>query len=150
HGYAVWAPLLPDNRRPDAQKYWDFLHSQGWDFKDTVLVGHSSGATRVLNLLASEEFPKIKAAVLAGVFLNERLTNKSPDFPDKSQFARLFPEDGFDWEEIKQKADKFYFVHGDNDPYCSYEDARKAAKKVQGKLVTVDKGGHLTVDSGVL
>lgn len=148
-GYEVWAPLLPDNHRPSAKKYWDFLHESDWDFADTVLVGHSSGATSVLNVLARPDFPKVRAAVLVGAFLNENLTNKSPDFEDKSQFAELFPEEGFNWPAIKTKAEKFYFVHGDNDPYCAYDDAVAAAKALGGTLITISNGGHLSASSGV-
>ncbi len=152
-GYEVWAPLLPDNHRPSAEKYWEFLHSGDWEFADNVLVGHSSGATSVLNLLARPEFPKVKAAVLVGAFLNEDLTSQSPDFKDPRQFAELFPPDGFDWRLIRQKAERFYFVHGSDDPYCSYDNAANAAEKLKGVLIAiiaVPDGGHLSVDSGIV
>lgn len=149
-GYQVWTPQLPDSQRPSAQKYWDFLHeATDWDFADNVLVGHSSGATSVLNLLSEPDFPKVKAAVLVGVFLNEDLTSTSPDFRDGSQFAELFPLAGFDWPTIKMKAEKFYFIHGDNDPYCAYDDAVAAAVELGGELLTIPSGGHLSVASGV-
>lgn len=148
-GYEVWAPVLPDSHKPSASKYWDFLHSVDWDFSGNVLVGHSSGATSVLNLLMRPEFPKVKAAVLVGAFLNEDLTIGSPDFEDDTQFANLFPPAGFDWPVIKIKAEKFYFVHGDNDPYCAYDVAVAAAKQLGGTFVAVPGGGHLSVSSGV-
>ena len=119
NGYELWAPLLPDSHRPNTKKYWEFLHSKDWDFSDNVLVGHSSGATSVLNLLSSPEFPRVRAAVMIGLFLNERLTSQSPDFPDKDQFSELFPVAGFDLEAIKSKAKKFYIVHGDDDKQAS-------------------------------
>ena len=143
-GYEVWAPLLPDNNRPDEQTYWDFLTGSQWDFADNALVGHSSGATSVLSLLARPTFPKAKAAVLVGVFLNEDLTSKSPDFEQAGQFAGLFPSAGFDWEAIEQKAEKFYFVHGDNDPYCAYDDAVEAAQTLGGELITLPGAGHIS------
>lgn len=143
-GYEVWAPVLPDNMRPNANKYWEFLHNSDWDFTDNVLVGHSSGATSVLNLLSNPEFPKAKAAVLVGAFLNERLTKGSSDFTDNTQFKDLFPAEGFDWQYVKSRSDKFYFIHGDNDPYCAHEDTKEAANLVGGKLVTVYGGGHLS------
>lgn len=147
--YEVWAPELPDNDRPNTKTYWDFLTSQNWDFRENVLVGHSSGATTILNLLANPDFPKVKTAVLVGVFLNEDLTSKSADFEQTGQFASLFPKSGSDWSVIKQKAEKFYFVHGDDDPYCSYQDALEASKQLGGELITIDGGGHLSSSFGV-
>ena len=148
-GYEVWVPLLPDNDRPNEQTYWDFLASSQWDFADNVLVGHSSGATSVLNLLARPTFPKAKAAVLVAAFLNEDLTSKSPDFEQAGQFAGLFPPDGFDWEAIKQKAERFYFVHGDDDPYCAYNDAVEAARALNGELITMPGAGHISESPAV-
>ena len=148
-GYEVWAPLLPDNDRPNDMTYWKFLASQNWDFHDNVLVGHSSGATTVLNLLAREEFPQVKAAVLVGAFLNEDLTSKSADFDHTDQFADLFPADGFDWQVIQRKAEKFYFVHGNDDPYCSYADAVETCETLGGEMITIQNGGHLSTRFGV-
>ena len=148
--YEVWTPLLPDNERPNAETYWNFLHASGWDFTDAVLVGHSSGATSVLNLLSRPEFPRVSAAVLVGAFLNENLTKGSPDFEDARQFAALFPEEGFNWPVIKEKAQHFYFVHGDDDPYCAYGDAMAAAKELDAELLTIPNGGHLSSSSNVI
>ena len=142
-GYEVWAPVLPDNHRPNAKTYWDYLLSQGWNFQDNVIVGHSSGATEVLNLLSSRDFPKVRAAVLVGVFLNQDLTSRSASF-ESDQFTDLCPEAGFDLTEIMQNAEKFYFVHGDDDGYCSYDDAVQACHAVGGEMITITNGGHLT------
>ncbi len=146
-GYEVWTPVLPNNHTPNRTEYWDFLTTKGWGFNDNVIVGHSSGATTVLNLLARSEFPKVKAAVLVGAFLNQNLTSKLSDF-ETDQFAQLFPEEGFDLSIIKKKADSFYFVHGDNDGYCSYDDAVDASRALGGKMITVKNGGHLTSSYG--
>lgn len=146
-GYEVWAPELPGSTQPSAERYWKLLGSAGWDFKDNVLVGHSSGATSVLNLLARAGFPRAKAAVLVGVFLNERLTRGSADFADNDQFIDLFPAKGFDLQALKERAERFYFVHGDDDPYCAYEDTKGAVAEVDGELITVASGGHLSGDS---
>lgn len=148
-GYEVWAPVLPGNDKPNEEVYRKFLMSNDWTFEDNVLVGHSSGATTVLNLLARNDFPPVKAAVLAGVFLNEDLTSKSADFVQTGQFMNLFPKAGFDWRAIKEKSEKFYFVHGDDDPYCSYTDALEACRTLDGQMITVKDGGHLSTNFNV-
>ncbi len=45
----------------------------------------------------------------------------------------------FDFENIKNKAQKIIFIHSDNDPYCPLEHAEYLAKKLNGELI-VEKG----------
>ena len=52
NGYKVLHPLLPDNHTPNKQIYNTFLFGREWDFPDYVMVGHSSCATAILNLLS--------------------------------------------------------------------------------------------------
>jgi hypothetical protein len=145
--YSIYAPSLPENHTPDREKYSKFLHDSGWDFTDNILVGHSSGATTVLNLLSEDRFPKVKAVILLGTFLNEKLL-KDVSWYEPGQFDNLFLAD-YDADKIKQKAGGFYFVHGDNDPFCDINDARNLSKKVGGKFITIKNGHHLGGTSGI-
>jgi hypothetical protein len=145
-GYEVYAPTLPNNDAPNMNTYDAFLRDSGWDFTDNILIGHSSGATTILNLLSSEWFPHVKAVVLVGVFLNEKLT-KSVEWYVPGQFDNLFlPE--YDPQVLKAKADKFYFVHSDNDPYCDINDAKMLSDEVDGVFITIHRGHHLGGSSG--
>lgn len=142
-GYDVFAPELPGNDTPNKDVYDDFLRTSGWDFTDNLLIGHSSGATTVLNLLSTDWLPQVKAAVLVGTFLNERLLH-DVDWYSETQFSHLFPEGGFNVDAIKQKAGHLYFVHGDQDPLCDYDDAREFCQKVGGVFVPVKNAGHFS------
>lgn len=145
-GFEVFFPLLPDNTKPNRQTYEKFLRESDWNFSDNLVVGHSSGATTALNLLLTDWFPKQKAVVLVGAFLNEKFTKKLGAFPD-GHFDDLFVEE-FVPEKIKQKAEAFYFVHGDDDPYCDIEDAKKLCNAVGGTFITIPGGHHLGGSSG--
>lgn len=147
NGYSVFAPLLPENHTPNKEIYDKFLKESNWDFEDNILVGHSSGATTVLNLISSDWFPKIKAAVLVGVFLNEKLLGEKIEWYKKGQFDGLFTVK-FDPSKLKQKCQHFYFIHGDNDPFCDIADAKELCSKVGGKFVEVPNGLHLSASSG--
>lgn len=145
-GYVVRAPRLPNSLTPDREVYEKFLLSRGYEFADSILIGHSSGATTVLNLLQLEKIPTVDTAVLVGVFLNERLTSS---LSEPGQFDKLWPPDGFDIKALKKAARRFIFIHGDNDPYCSYDDAREFAEALNAQFITVPNGLHLSNSSGI-
>ncbi len=140
-GYKVFAPLLPDNKIPNRHTYDTFLQNSGWDFSDNLIVGHSSGATTALNLLSSDWFPNASTVILAGTFLNQRLT-KDADWVLPGQFDNLFL-DSYDASAIKKRAAAFYFVHGSNDPYCDIDDARKMCEELGGTFIVIPNGHHL-------
>lgn len=146
-GYEVYFPQLPDCHTPDLETYDKFLQNSNWNFEDNLLIGHSSGATTALHLLGQNWFPKIRATALIGTFLNEKLMENA-SWHEAGQFDKLFVET-FEPEKIKPKSDKFYFVHGDDDPYCDYDDARKLCNELGGKFLTLPGGGHIAKSSGI-
>lgn len=146
-GHTVWAPQLPSSHTPNREIYQEFLLSQGWDFTDNILVGYSSGATTVLNLLQSGALPRVDTAVLTGVFLNETLT---AHLSDDGQFDQLWPPNGFNVELLRRAARRYIFVHGDDDPYCSYEDARGLAAQLGAMFITIPGGKHLNGVAGCM
>lgn len=145
-GYAVFAPVLPQNHTPTRTIYDKFLRESDWDFHNNVLIGHSSGATTILNLLSINWFPHVRAAILVGAFLNEKWTKQAPWY-EPGQFDNLFL-DTYDSKKIRSKADAFYFVHGDNDPYCDIEDAQTLCAQLKGEFITIKNGHHLGSSSG--
>lgn len=143
-GYEVWVPELPGNHTPNRFVYDEFLRESSWDFTDNVIIGHSSGATTVLNLLSADWFPKIEKAILVGMFVNEdKLRANKPGWYEDGQFDQLFPEE-FAMATIQQKAHELVFIHGTDDPYCAYEDARALCDQLGGTLESVEDGLHLS------
>lgn len=137
-GYKVWVPLLPSNHTPNVQVYNDFLLNSGWDFTDNIVVGHSSGAVSVLNLLMESRCPVIKAACMVGVWAHMDGTDLGAE-----QFKDLFPVQGFDFSKIKHHAKYFMYIHGSDDPYCPIEQAKWLAEQTGGDFITVKGGQHL-------
>lgn len=137
-GYEVWVPLLPGNHTPNRELYNDFLLGSDWDFQDNIVVGHSSGAVSVLNLLNDERCPKVRLGVMVSAW-----DHGVPDGMDAMQFAHLFPPNGFDFELIKHKSDKLEFLHSDNDPYCPLEQAQYLASRLDAPLTVIHDGEHL-------
>lgn len=137
-GYEVWVPLLPNNHTPDRRVYNDFLFNSGWDFTDNLVIGHSSGAVTVLNLLMDDRCPKIGLGVIVGAWYQSADPWTPPD-----QFKSLFPESGFDFNKIKAKSGNLVYMHGENDPYCPLEQAKWLAKQTNSEIVVVPNGHHL-------
>lgn len=140
-GHKVWLPQLPNSDRPDAKAYTEFLLSNK-DFvfdKDTVILGHSSGAVEILHLL--QNLPadsSIKAAILVSAF---------KDNLDWDALDGLFVEP-LDFEAIKRHCENFIFVHSDNDPYCPIEHAEYLAERTSGELITFEGQGHFNTELG--
>lgn len=137
-GYEVWVPLLPGNHTPNREVYNDFLHSSDWDFTDNLVIGHSSGAVSVLNLLEDERTPAIETAVMVGAWASVAGTKLDP-----VQFKDLFPEKDFNFDLIKTKSKNIVFLHGSDDPFCPLEQARWLASKLDATIKIVPNGHHL-------
>jgi predicted alpha/beta hydrolase family esterase len=137
----VWAPQLPDCHEPNRDTYGDFLFGSGWDFTDNIVIGHSSGAVEVLNLLMDNRCPHIKMSVMLGAWAGG-IPNNYP--PDTTVFAHLFPRWGFKWRRIRGKADKLAFLHGSDDPYCPVEQAVTLATKLKAPIMIIPGGQHLS------
>lgn len=146
-GYEAYFPQLPECHTPNLALYDAFLQDSGWDFKDNLLIGHSSGATAALHLLTQDWFPAVRATIFVGVFLNEKLM-ESADWYEPGQFDNLFV-DTFDPAIVRKKSDAFYFVHGSDDPYCDYTDAQNLCKQLDGTFLTIQNGGHIAGSSGI-
>ncbi len=59
-------------------------------------------------------------------------------------FNEIFPIKEFDPKVIKQKANRFYFVHGSEDPLCDPEDARKLCELIGGTFTLIPGAGHFS------
>src|SRR6185369_11370092 len=105
-GYEVWAPQLPDCDKPNRDTYADFLFGSGHDFTDNIVVGYSSGAVEVLNLLMDKRMPHIKLGVMVGAWAG----GMPNGYDDLSTFAHLFPRWGFRLRRIRAKANKLAFL----------------------------------------
>jgi uncharacterized protein len=138
--WKVWIPQLPDANKPNIQKYNNFLLANNdWNFnQESILVGHSSGAVAILGLLQHlPQNKKVDTCYLIGSFKNDLGWDSLSDF---------FLEP-FDFELIKTKANKFVFIHSDNDPFCPLEHARYLSKKLSGELIIISGQFHFSIST---
>jgi hypothetical protein len=138
--YKVWVPQLPKPEKPNLERYNKFLLSKDFEFnKDTIIIGHSSGAVAILGLL--EGLPKgikINSAYLIAGFI---------DTLGWDELNELFLKP-FNYKLIKTKAKKFTYFHSDNDPYIPLEQAKYLVSKTDGELVLLPGEKHFSIDAG--
>ena len=137
-GFDVWAPDLPNASAPNLQAYTRFIAAKNFAFnKDTILVGHSSGAVALMGLL-----PKIgtqvKATFLVSAFENDL---------GWQALGGLF-EKPLDFQLIRENGGKIFFIHSDDDPYVPIEHANSLANKTAGTLILIPGQGHFNTEKG--
>ncbi len=141
-GWKVWVPDLPHADKPSIKRYNEFIFgNKEWKFnKDSVLVGHSSGAVAILGLL--QHLPEntiINVCILVSGFKDDL------GWPSLKE---LFDE-RFDYEFIKKRSRKFILIHSDNDPHVDISHAKFLSEKLGGKLIILKGQGHFNLDSNV-
>lgn len=133
-GHEVWLPDLPGAEEPDLVRYNEFLLSQNYDFNDSILIGHSSGAVAINGLLQElSDDTQVLAAFLLGVFKGDL------DWP-----ALRKVDISFDYPKIKTKAQNFYVIHSDNDPHCPLEDAKWIAEQLDAEFILLSGMQHFS------
>lgn len=141
-GHSVEVPRFPT---PDGQfvenwhRTFDALAPRPGP--DTVLIGHSCGATFILHVLEALPGPVAKSVFVSG-FLDE-LGNEFFDNLNKS-----FINHAFDWDKIRRNAGEITLFHGDNDPYVPLAAAESLSTKLKTPLTIIPNGGHLNAESG--
>lgn len=139
-GWKVWVPDLPNSNTPNIKEYNDFIFSNlDWQFnKESIIIGHSSGAVAVLGLL--QDLPDNI------VIDNCILVSSFKDSLGAKELEGLF-EEPFDFENIKKHAKKFIFIHSENDPYCPLEHAKYLSKQLSGELIVMKGQKHFNLEA---
>ncbi len=133
-GYAVWVPQLPQPDDPDIAVYVPFILEQGVFTAETVIIGHSSGASIILAVLEKLEV-KIHQAILVSAFLT-----RGGKRPAKALKAN---ESDYDWAKIRSNVEQIITINSTNDPWgCDDMQGREIFNRVGGLLI-VNNDGHM-------
>lgn len=141
-GFIVIAPVFPT---PEGQTLdnWSAVvneHLAKLD-NDSVIVGHSIGATFVLSVLEQLPAPVAATALVAG--FTHDLDNDTFD-----AINHTFYQKQFDWDTIRQNAGQVSVLHGDNDSYVPIREAHTLAQKLAVEPILIPGGGHLNAEAG--
>lgn len=144
-GFIVWTPDLPDSNIPNREKWLSTIFSnKEWVFgSESVIVGHSAGATLILRIL--EKLPagtKINKAILIGGPVNMGVK------PEYFVYKKSLVGSPFNWNKIKTSCNHFYFICSDNDRYqCGEDQAKIMQKNLGGELILKKGEDHFNLET---
>ena len=140
-GYEVIAPKFPTPLNQSLESWTRaFSQYEGKINEETVMIGHSLGATFILNYLEKAD-KKIKAAIFVSGF--HKLLGSSYD-----ELNKTFVEKEFNWEKIKSSCGKFFVFASDNDEYIPLEIGQELSRNLGAEMNVVHDGGHLNKKAG--
>ena len=71
-GYKVWVPQLPNTNNPQLTNWVPFIMSKGEFTSETVIIGHSAGASVILAILEELKDEATPATLRSGFQLLKR------------------------------------------------------------------------------
>ncbi len=135
-GYEVDVLSFPDTENPNLEKWLPVLkEAVGEPNEDINLIGHSAGSVTILRYLESlDENEKVGTVVLVAGFVNNLGFDELKNF---------FVKD-FEFEKIRNKANKFVLIHSDNDPYVPLEHGNILKEKLSAELIIKHNAKHFS------
>lgn len=142
HGYEVFVPKFPTLEGQNLENWLEvFEEYEDQIDENTVLIGHSTGAVFILDLLDLKDF-KIEAAFLISGFIG------SLGLEEYDPLNESFAERDFNWDSIRESCGEFHIFHSEDDPYVPPEKARELEEKLDAELFMKKDAGHFNTDSG--
>jgi predicted alpha/beta hydrolase family esterase len=132
--YTVWWPLLPNTDNPNLVESREFIEKNMPELsEDAIVVAHSSACPLILNILQYSAVTVSQVVLVAGYY--QSISDES---------TSMLPDSGFDWGDIKPKAEEFIFINSDNDPWkCTDDQARIPASELSAPLIVNFGEGHM-------
>lgn len=148
-GFNVWLPQLPHAESPSLREWLDFIRSDcpfGID-KDTLIVGHSSGATLAL-VLANELDQSFGGVVAVAPFIPTDALYIATTWINNK---RLFDVEINLTKTLKQARQNdgkpnVIILHSDDDPYIPQSVAERVARLSGAELVVFPGQGHFNLE----
>jgi len=141
NGYKVTVPAFPT---PDGQNYDNWMQITEpylTDFnEETVLIGHSIGASFTLAVLEKLNV-KIKKTVLVSGFVG-------PLGLELDEINKTIAERVLDWDKVRANSTEFVVFHGNDDQYVPDSKAEELGELLGVEPVFVQEGGHLNEAAG--
>lgn len=143
-GIEVSVPEFPTPQAQNLNNWLQVLEHEGLEIdENTVLIGHSTGAVFILNILERLDF-EVEAAFLISGFTGP-LNDERFD-----PLNETFAERDFDFEKIKASSGEIYVYHSASDPYVPLEKAGQLVEDLDANLELIAQAGHFNTESGYI
>jgi predicted alpha/beta hydrolase family esterase len=129
-GLEVSNESFPDNVKARAKYWMPFLASIGTD-KNTIIIGHSSGAVAAMRYA---EYNKILGSVLVGACYT--------DLGEASERVSGYYDADWDWPAIKANQQWILQFASPDDPYIPITEARHIQKQLGTRYFELANRGH--------
>lgn len=133
----VWLPILPNADKPSLKEWLKFVEDNcPFDIdKETVVIGHSSGA--ILAMLMLQSGYNVGALIAVSIFIDNSLGWEPND--------RLFDVE-FNYEKLRSNRSKRLIINSDTDPYVPLEKAEEIAGKSRTEILVIKNQGHFNLE----
>ncbi|HVA97152.1 MAG TPA: alpha/beta hydrolase [Candidatus Acidoferrales bacterium] len=139
-GYIVIVPQFPTPKNQSLKNWLNVFDKYKREInRETIMIGHSIGATFILSVLEQFEEPVNSVYLVSGFISNLGLK-------EFDEINYSFYKKSFNWKNLRENC--FYIFYGDGDPYVSLEEEHKLAKKLESNVIVINKGGHLNTAAG--
>jgi predicted alpha/beta hydrolase family esterase len=140
-GCTVFIPQFPtpENQTPEAW-FKVFSEYKKYFTPDTILVGHSLGATFALRIL-EDSAVQIKAAFIVAASIGVLPIRYYET--DKPFLAKPF-----DWDKIRKSSRRIYVFHSEDDPLVCVGNGKELAKNLGVDLILSKNAGHFNAKAG--
>jgi len=137
-GHVVVVPRMPTPQGQDVRTWLKYVP----DFdEDTILIGHSIGATFLLHVLENAAVA-VKKSIFAAPVMGQL------GYPEYDDLNFSFYDHHFEWPKIRANAGSAIILHGNDDPYVPLAHAHNLKDHIGGNLKIVPGGGHLNEEFG--
>lgn len=133
-GLNVVAENMPDPELARKEFWIPFMELKELG-EDAVLIGHSSGAVAILRYL---ETHKCKLAILVGVYYT--------DLGDDDERQSQYFDEKWNWDEIKDNADKIIIFASKDDPYIPIAQPQFIKDEINAEYHEYLDEGHFGSD----
>ncbi len=140
-GHNVVVPEFPTPKDQDVDNWLDVFDDNIEDPANTVLIGHSIGATLLFNALFGAE-----EAFKATFFVAPVLENIGK--PEYDKLNQSFYDIEFDWQDIKSHAGAVHILYGESDPYIPKSQVEALERHLKTRMTVIPRGGHLNSEAG--
>ena len=134
-GVTCEAPNLPDSIEAKARVWLPYIADVIKADKDTILVGHSSGAIAAMRYAENHQ---IAGLVLVGTYYT--------DLGYDDEKASGYFDEPWDWESVKKNVPWTLIFASTDDPYIAIDEPRLVRDKLNAEYYEFADRGHFGYD----